>query len=130
MVCQNRPVELPIDTQVPAPLAPKQHVSGDGAWVIVVSVVYSLILATGGGYVFYASIRPVSIPTGYGAPLIDFPWVAAYLMLAVVWLLGPGGTADPGLGAPASACPSQMVASRCLGGRSGRGHGNRSRDHA
>jgi hypothetical protein len=88
-VCQNRRVELPIDTQVSAPLAPKQHVSGDGAWVIVVSVVYSLILATGGGYVFYASIRPVSIPTGYGFPLIDFPWAAAYLLLAVVWLLGP-----------------------------------------
>lgn len=75
--------------QVSAPLALKQHVSGGGAWVIVVSVVYSLILATGGGYVFYASIRPVSIPAGYGAPLIDFPWAAAYLLLAVVWLLGP-----------------------------------------
>jgi hypothetical protein len=59
------------------------------AWTIAVSVVYSLILAAGGGYVFYASIRPVSIPAGYFAALADFPWLAGNLLLVAVLVLGP-----------------------------------------
>jgi hypothetical protein len=65
---------------------------GGGAvkeWTIAVSVVYSLALAAGGAYVFYASIRPVSIPTGYFAGLADFPWEAAYLSLGAVLVIGP-----------------------------------------
>ena len=79
---------LPVDTPGPAPWAPKPRGSGVGTETITVSAVYSLIFATGGGYVFYASIRPVSIPMGYFAFFGDFPWTAAYLVLALVWLLG------------------------------------------
>jgi hypothetical protein len=59
------------------------------AWTIAVSVVYSTVLAAGGGCVFYASIRPVSIPTGYIAEFADFPWEAANLLLAAVLVVGP-----------------------------------------
>lgn len=65
---------------------------GGGAlkeWTIAVSVVYSLILAAGGGYVFYASIRPVSIPTGYFSEFADGPWEVASVVLLAVWVLGP-----------------------------------------
>lgn len=86
--CQNCPVELSVSTPAPTPSALTPRDSADQAWTIVVSGLYSLILAAGGGYVFYASIRPVSIPAGYGAVFLDGPWEAAYLLLAVVWLLG------------------------------------------
>jgi hypothetical protein len=43
----------------------------------------------GGGYVFYASIRPVTIATGYGAVFLDVPWIAAYLFILAAWVLGP-----------------------------------------
>jgi hypothetical protein len=66
----------------------KPRVSGDGAWAIVVTVAYSVLLAAGGGYVFYSSIRPVSIPAGYFAFFGDFPWIAANLVLDGVWLVG------------------------------------------
>jgi hypothetical protein len=39
--------------------------------------------------VFYASIRPVSIPTEYFSVLADGPWEAAYLLLAAVLVVGP-----------------------------------------
>lgn len=83
------PVELPGDTPVPAPSAPQPDISWAGATAIAFVILYSLTLAAGGGAVFYASIRPVSIPTGYFAPLIEFPWSAAALLLAAAWLVGP-----------------------------------------
>jgi hypothetical protein len=82
-------VELPVDTPVPAPSAPKPDISWARANAIAFVILYSLTLAAGGGYVFYASMRPVSIPTGYGAPFIDFPWMAANLLMAVAWAAGP-----------------------------------------
>lgn len=58
-------------------------------WTATVAVVYSVILAAGAGYVFYASIRPVTIATGYFAELADYPWVLAFLVLLAVWVVGP-----------------------------------------
>ena len=55
----------------------------------LLQILGSLVLAAGGGYVFYASIRPVSIEEGYGSVLFDFPWILAYLVLAAVWMGGP-----------------------------------------
>lgn len=81
-------MELPLDAPAPTHLGPKSLGVVAEEWTIAVSVAYSLILATGGGYVFYASIRPVSIQTGYGAVFFDLPWAAAYLLLVIVWLPG------------------------------------------
>jgi hypothetical protein len=75
--------------QYPIPSAPKPDVSWAGAFTIAVVIVYSLTLAAGSGYVFYASLRPVSIPTGYGALFVDLPWSAAFLLLAAAWLVCP-----------------------------------------
>jgi hypothetical protein len=46
---------------------------------------YSVMLAACGGFVFYASIRPVSIPEG----IFDLPWVVALTVVAVMWLVLP-----------------------------------------
>jgi hypothetical protein len=82
-------VKSPADTAVSGPVTPKPGGDPVREWTIAVAVAYSLVLATGGGYVFYASIRPVSIPVGFADPVFDFPWVAAYLLLAAVWVAGP-----------------------------------------
>jgi hypothetical protein len=74
---------------VPGPVTPKPGGRATRAWAIVAAVLYSLILAAGGGYVFFASIRPVSIPTGYFSEFTDFPWEAASSLLAAVWVAGP-----------------------------------------
>jgi hypothetical protein len=58
-------------------------------WTIVVAIVCSLVLAAGAGYVFCASIWPVSIATGYGAVFLDWPWALAYLVLLAAWAGGP-----------------------------------------
>jgi hypothetical protein len=70
-------------------MMPKPGGEAVKAWTIAVSVVYSLILAAGGGYVFYASIRPVSIPTGYFSEFLDGPWEVASVLLFAVWVVGP-----------------------------------------
>jgi hypothetical protein len=57
-------------------------------WTIAVTIISSLVLAVGGGYVFYASIRPVSIAEGYGSVLFDFPWILAYWVLTAAWAGG------------------------------------------
>lgn len=80
---------LPVETPAPAPSAPKPDISWAGASAIAFVLLYSLTLAAGGGYVFYASIRPVSIPAGYGAGILDLPWSVAYLLLGAAWLAGP-----------------------------------------
>ena len=87
--CQNRSVGFPVDATVSGPVTHERGGSAVRAWTIAVSAVYSLVLAAGGGYVFYASIRPVSIPTGYIAEFADFPWEAANLLLAAVLVVGP-----------------------------------------
>lgn len=71
------------------PVAPEPGGRATRAWAVVAAVLYSLSLAAAGGYVFYASIRPVSIPTGYFSEFVDFPWEAASVLLAVVWVAGP-----------------------------------------
>lgn len=65
--------------------------SGSAAeeWTAAIAGGYSLLLAAGAGYVFYASIRPVSIPTGYLAELADYPWILSFLLLLAVWAVGP-----------------------------------------
>jgi hypothetical protein len=82
-------VELPVDTPAPTPSAPKPDINWAGAFAVAFVLLYSLTLAAGGGYVFYASIRPVSIDLGYGEPFIDFPWSAAYVLLGIGWAVGP-----------------------------------------
>lgn len=49
------------------------------------AAMYSLTLATCGGFVFCTSIRPVSIAGG----IFDWPWVAALTVVAVAWLVLP-----------------------------------------
>lgn len=58
-------------------------------WTIAIAITYSLILATGAGYVFYCSIRPVSIAEGYFSTLADYPWILAFLLLEAAWVIGP-----------------------------------------
>lgn len=82
-------MELPGGTSAPAPSVPSPDIGWAGAFTLAFVISYSLTLAAGAGYVFYASIRPVSIPVGYGEPFIDFPWTAAGLLLAAAWLAGP-----------------------------------------
>ncbi|HXT90731.1 MAG TPA: hypothetical protein VN714_15875 [Trebonia sp.] len=81
-------MKSPVETTVSSAL-PEQGRSAVGEWTIAVTIICSVVLAAGGGYVFYASIRPVSIAEGYGSVLFDFPWILAYLVLAAVWVGGP-----------------------------------------
>jgi hypothetical protein len=80
---------LPVDTTVSGALLPERGRREAGEWAIAAAISCSLVLAAGGGYVFYASIRPISIAEGYGAVLLDFPWIMAYLVLAAAWVAGP-----------------------------------------
>jgi hypothetical protein len=82
-------MELPLDPMLSGALPPERGHRTAGALTIAVTLIYSLVLAAGGGYVFYASIRPVSIATGYFSVLFDFPWVVAFLLLAAAWVAGP-----------------------------------------
>jgi hypothetical protein len=85
----NNGMELPVDTTVSAALRPERGRRAAGEWAIAVTLICSLVLAAGGGYVFYASIRPVSIETGYGSVLFDWPWLLAFSILAATWVAGP-----------------------------------------
>jgi len=80
-------VEFPIDTTASGLVMPASGGSAVRKWTIALSVAYSLILAAGAGCVFYASIRPVSISTGYFSFLDG--WSAAYLLLGAAWVVGP-----------------------------------------
>jgi hypothetical protein len=85
----NNGMELPVETTVSRALPPERGRRAAGQWTIAVTIISSLVLAVGGGYVFYASIRPVSIAEGYGSVLFDFPWILAYCVLAAAWVGGP-----------------------------------------
>jgi hypothetical protein len=82
-------MELPGEATVPGALPPGRGRSAVGEWTIVVTIICSLVLAAGAGYVFYASIWPVSIDEGYGSVFLDWPWLLAYLVLLAVWAAGP-----------------------------------------
>lgn len=82
-------MELPADSLVTASSAPKPDVGWAGACALAVVLLYSLPFVAGGGYFFYASIRPVSIATGYGAVFLDWPWVLAWVVLLAAWVGGP-----------------------------------------
>jgi hypothetical protein len=56
-----------------------------GASTAAFAFIYSMMLAACGGFVFYTSIRPVSIPEG----IFDWPWVMAVTVVAVSWLILP-----------------------------------------
>jgi hypothetical protein len=43
------------------------------------------MLAARGGFVFYTSIRPVSIPEG----ILDLPWAMTVTAAALIWLVLP-----------------------------------------
>lgn len=85
----NNGMELPAETTVSRVLPPERGRRAAGEWTIAVTIISSLVLAVGGGYVFYASIRPVSIAEGYGSVLVDFPWILAYWVLTAAWVGGP-----------------------------------------
>jgi len=65
----------------------------DIGWPGACSLAFVLLCAlppvAGGGYVFYASIWPVTIATGNGAAFLDIPWIAAALFILAAWVLGP-----------------------------------------
>jgi hypothetical protein len=82
-------VESAVDAAASRPLIPGPGGGAVKAWTIAASATYSLVLAAGGGYVFYASIRPVSIPKGYGDFFADGPWETGFLLLGAVLVLGP-----------------------------------------
>jgi hypothetical protein len=75
-------VELTADTPVSGSSALGAGISRVWADAIAVVVLYSLLFAACGGYVIYTSVRPVSIPQG----LFSYPWILAFLVLAVVGL--------------------------------------------
>jgi hypothetical protein len=81
-------MELPADTTLSGALLPERGRRAASEWAIAVAISCSLVLAAGGGYVFYASIRPVSIPTDF-FPIADLPWLTAFLLLAAAWVAGP-----------------------------------------
>ena len=85
----NDRMELPLEATVPGALPPERGRSAVGEWTIVVTIICSLVVAAGAGYVFYASIWPVSIAEGYGAVFLDWPWELAYLVLLAAWAGGP-----------------------------------------
>jgi hypothetical protein len=68
-------------TPAPGILAPKAF----GIETGTVAAVDSLMLAACGGFVFYASVRPVPMPSGF----LDFSWFAVFLALAIMWLAVP-----------------------------------------
>jgi hypothetical protein len=82
-------VGLPDGTRVSTASASELNIGWAGAIALAFALLYTLTLAAGGGYVFYASTRPVSIPMGYGTPFINLPWVAAVLLILAAWLVGP-----------------------------------------
>jgi hypothetical protein len=82
-------MDLSADSPVTASSTPKPDISWAGASAIAFALLCSLTSAAGGGYVFYASIRPVTIAMGYGADFLDIPWIAAALGILASWLLGP-----------------------------------------
>jgi hypothetical protein len=82
---------------VSAPSAPQADIGWTGAVALALVSLYSLTLAAGGGYIFYASIRPVSIPAGFGTPFTNFPWFAAALLILAAWVAGPVGLLIAGL---------------------------------
>jgi len=80
-------VEFPIDTTASGLVMPASGGSAVRKWTIALSVAYSLILAAGAGCVFYASIRPVTVPAGYFSEVSS--WGLAELLIEVTWLAGP-----------------------------------------
>jgi hypothetical protein len=85
----NDAMEFPIKMTVSSAFPPQRGGRAVAVWTVAVTIIRSLVLAAGGGYVFYASIRPVSLQEGYGSVLFDFPWIMAYLGLAAAWAVGP-----------------------------------------
>jgi hypothetical protein len=54
-------MELPGETTVPGALPSERTRSAVGEWTIAVTIICSMMLVARAGYVFYASIWPVSI---------------------------------------------------------------------
>jgi hypothetical protein len=81
-------MEMPPGAALPGALPPGQSQPVVEAWAAAVAISYSLVLATGGGYVFYASVRSVSFSADF-FPLSDLPWVLVLLVLGAAWVAGP-----------------------------------------
>jgi hypothetical protein len=82
-------MKLPADSPATAISVPKPDIGWAGACALAFVLLCSLPSVAGGAYVFYASIRPVTISTGYFADFADVPWIGAALLILVAWLLGP-----------------------------------------
>ena len=82
-------MQLPPGSPVTASSAPEPDIGWAGACALAFVLLCSLPSVAGAGYVFYASIHPVTISTGYFAGLPDIPWIAASLLILAAWLLGP-----------------------------------------
>jgi hypothetical protein len=80
-------MNLPADSPVTASSAPEPDIGWAGTVTLAFVLLYTLTLAAGGGYVFYASIRPVTLATGLGAGF-ELPWILAYFALLAAWLVG------------------------------------------
>lgn len=74
-------MELPAGTRVFAPRT-LPGFGWAGAVALAFVVLYTLPIAAGGGYVFYASIE-------LGSPDFNFPSGPAVLLMVGAWLLGP-----------------------------------------
>jgi hypothetical protein len=73
------------ETAVGKPGAQQPVISSLEVSAATFAALYSLTLAACGGFVFCTSIRPVSIAEG----VFDWPWVAAFTVVAVTWLVLP-----------------------------------------
>ena len=82
-------MKLPADSLETARSAPQPDIGWVAAVALAFALLYTLTLAAGEGYVFYASIRPVTIAQGNGAFFLDIPWIAASLLMFAAWLLAP-----------------------------------------
>lgn len=65
--------------------APQPVISSVAVSTATLAAMYSLVLAACGGFVFCASIWPVSIPEG----ILDWPWAMALTVVAVISLILP-----------------------------------------
>ena len=75
-------MEKPFAVPVSAPSWARRDASWAGASALVFVILYTLPIAAGGGYDFYASME-------IGSPDFSFPSGPAVLLMVAAWLLGP-----------------------------------------
>lgn len=78
-------MELSPDIAAAGPLVSRQRHSGVAVETITFTVLYSVVFAACGGFVFYGSVRNAPEPGGY----FEILWVIALVVLAVALLAFP-----------------------------------------